>query len=162
MDKFNMCLYNFSYKQANKLLNKARYSGIVVHNKRLLNSVWIQSPTSVCCDGTINFRLVGCPQNTVLEYMYELTDHIRQTRQFCWMWLVSLLFNIAFLYNQPEIYCRRNYMQELFTTTHTHMHIHVHINTLLLPLEAHSHADHIHHLHTLSVQCWSSGSGDSL
>ena len=50
---------------------------------------------------TVNFKLV-VHKNAILKC--ELTNHIRQTWQFCWMWLVNLKFNVAFLDNQPEIY----------------------------------------------------------
>ena len=55
--------------------------------------------TGIHC--TVNFKLV-VHKNAILKC--ELTNRIRQTRRFCWMRLVNLKFNVAFLDNQPEIY----------------------------------------------------------
>jgi len=53
---------------------------------------------------TVNFKLV-VHKSAILKC--ELTNHIRQTWQFCWMWLVNLQFKVALLDNQPEIYGTR-------------------------------------------------------
>ena len=80
---------------------------------RLLSSSWVSMKTQQIMGiiansfqtsnshTTVNFKLV-VHKNTILRC--KLTNRIRQTRQFCWMWLVNLKFKVAFLDNQPEIY----------------------------------------------------------